>query len=222
MDPDATAVKTAKDESAPPARAGRKVTLRARAARQDQTRERIVAAAVDLHESVGPLATTITAIAERAGVQRLTVYRHFPTEEDLFTACTYHHFGLHPPPDLTAWETIADPMQRAETGLGDLYRYWADIETMAASVLRDHEIAPERVGAGLIAFMNAAADLLTAPWRSTGDRRVVRGVIGHLVHFRTWQTLVPGQGLHPDEAVAGSLAMITHATRLDAHPGNAR
>jgi AcrR family transcriptional regulator len=222
MDPDATAVKTAKDESSPPSRAGRKVTLRARAARQGQTRERIVAAAVDLHESVGPLATTITAIAERAGVQRLTVYRHFPTEEELFTACTNHHFGLHPPPDLMAWETIADPMQRAETGLSDLYRYWADIDTMAASVLRDHEVAPERVGAGLIAFMNAAADLLTAPWRSTGEPRMVRGVIGHLVHFRTWQTLVPGQGLHPDEAVAASLAMITHATRLDADPRNER
>ena len=220
MGPDNNGVKTAKPTSSPPSRAGRKVTLRARAARQEQTRVRIVAATVELHESVGPLATTISAIAERAGVQRLTVYRHFPTEHELFAACTHHHFGLHPPPDLVSWAGIVDPMHRAETGLRDLYRFWADIDTMAASVLRDYEVAPERVGDGLVGFMNAAADVLTAPWLTEGERRVLRGVMGHVVHFRTWQTLVRAQGLHPDEAVAAAMAMITHATRIEAHRPN--
>jgi AcrR family transcriptional regulator len=211
-----TNVKTDGQSGSPPSRAGRKVTLRARAVRQEETRERIVSATVDLHESVGPLATTISAIAERAGVQRLTVYRHFPTEELLFAACTNHHFGLHPPPDLTSWAGIADPMERSETGLRDLYRFWADIDQMAASVLRDHEVAPDRVGGGLITFMHAAADLLTAPWPSEGERFVLRGVMGHLVHFRTWQTLVRDQGLDLDEALAASLAMVTHAARIEA------
>ena len=216
MNPSTTNVKTDAQAGSPSSRAGRKLTLQARAVRQEQTRERIVAATVDLHESIGPLATTITAIADRADVQRLTVYRHFPSEEELFAACTNHHFGLHPPPDLASWAGIADPMERSETGLKDLYRYWAEIDPMAASVLRDHEVAPDRVGGGLIAFMSAAADLLTAPWPTAGERPLLRGVMGHVVHFRTWQTLVRDQRLHLDEAVAASLAMVTHAARIEA------
>lgn len=216
MDLPTANVNTARRSGSVPSRAGRKLTLHARAVRQEETRERIVSATVDLHESIGPLATTISAIAERAGVQRLTVYRHFPTEEELFAACTQHHFGLHPPPDLMSWAGIADPRERTEAGLRDLYRFWAEIDLMAASVLRDQEVAPDRVGAGLIAFMNSAADLLAAPWGVEGERHALRGVMGHVVHYRTWQTLVRDPGLPTDEAVAASLAMVIHAARGNA------
>jgi AcrR family transcriptional regulator len=208
-------VNTPRQSRSGSSRAGRKVTLHARAVRQEETRKRIVAATVDLHESIGPLATTISAIAERAGVQRLTVYRHFPTEEELFAACTQHHFGLHPPPDLESWAGIADPKERTEAGLRDLFGFWAEIDPMAASVLRDHEVAPDRVGAGLIAFMNAAAELLTAPWPDQGERGVLPVVMAHLVHYRTWQTLVRDPGLSTDEVVATALAMITSAAGIE-------
>jgi len=88
---------------------GRKLKLRARAQRQQETRRRIVSAAVALHEELGPLATTISAIAKRADVERLTVYRHFADEKSLFRACTEHYFAAHPPPQPERWLELSDP-----------------------------------------------------------------------------------------------------------------
>ena len=97
--------------------------LKKRAESQEQTRHRIVEAAVALHTSIGPARTTVSAIAERAGVQRHTFYRHFPDELSLAMACSGLHLGMHPLPDPQAWRTIADPELRVRRGLGELYRY---------------------------------------------------------------------------------------------------
>ena len=161
----------------------------------DQTRRRITAAAVELHEAVGPLATTIAAIAERAGVGRPTVYAHFPDEPALFAACTAHHFGLHPPPDIGAWTAEPDPVTRLARGLSELYAYWEEIEPMATSVLRDHLAAPERVGQGFALFMEGCADLLASGWPARGRaKRLVRAAVGHAVRFETWRSLTRQQG----------------------------
>src|SRR5688500_6365804 len=101
----------------------RKYTKRRRAEAEIETRQRITEAAVDLHGSIGPARTTISAVADRAGVQRATVYRHFPDEESLFAACSGHFAAMNPPPDLTAWQAVADPVARLEEALGDLYPY---------------------------------------------------------------------------------------------------
>src|SRR5262245_61225968 len=95
-----------------------------RALSQEETRARIVEATVALHEDPGPRATTISAIAEKAGVQRLTVYRHFPDEASLFKACSSHWEAQNPPPDPTLWAEIADAHERARTALVALYRYY--------------------------------------------------------------------------------------------------
>src|SRR6476659_2729549 len=79
----------------------RKYELKQRAAEMAETRLRITEAAVELHGTVGPARTTVSAIAERAGVQRHTVYRHFPTDADLFAACSAHYVAAHPLPDQT-------------------------------------------------------------------------------------------------------------------------
>ena len=94
---------------------------RRRAEQEEETRLRITEAAVDLHGSVGPARTTVSAIAERAGVQRATVYRHFPDEEALFAACSSHWAALNPPPDPAAWAEIADPDERLRRALSELY-----------------------------------------------------------------------------------------------------
>ncbi len=77
----------------------RTYTLKRRAERQAQTRRRIVEATVDLHSTLGPARTTISDVAERAGVQRHTVYAHFPTERDLFYACSGLALERDPLPD---------------------------------------------------------------------------------------------------------------------------
>ena len=99
---------------------------RRRAEQEEETRLRITEAAVDLHGSVGPARTTVSAIAERAGVQRATVYRHFPDEEALFAACSSHWAALNPPPDPAVWAEIADPDQRLRGALAELYSWYGD------------------------------------------------------------------------------------------------
>jgi AcrR family transcriptional regulator len=168
----------------------RKLKLRARAQRQEETRRRIVQAAVDLHAKLGPLATTITAIAERAGVERLTVYRHFPDEQSLFHACTRHHFEAHPPPDPSSWLEIEDPEARLHRGLAELYRWWAENKEIVASVLRDYQVAPERVGGGLVDYVATANEALLQGWRVQGRRRVdLEATVGLAVHFSTFEAL---------------------------------
>src|SRR3954470_16340670 len=119
--------------------AKRKYEMRKRADAVAETRRRITEAAVELHGSVGPARTTVSAVAERAGVQRHTVYRHFPTESDLFAACSAHIYGAHPMPALQAWKNIADPHERLVTALGELYLWYEQTEQMNANVIRDME-----------------------------------------------------------------------------------
>ena len=120
----------------------RKYELKRRAVRQDATRQKIVAAAVDLHCSVGPTRTSILAIAERAGVERPTVYRHFPTLESLYDACVARFWADNPPPDPNAWTVIADPEARLRRGLGELYGYFERLAPALWNILRDAEDAP--------------------------------------------------------------------------------
>src|SRR4029079_14762822 len=92
---------------------------RRRAEQEAETRLRITEAAVKLHGTVGPAKTTVSGIAQEAGVQRATVYRHFPDEEAIFAACTSHYRSLHPPPDLRRWADIEDPAERLRKALAE-------------------------------------------------------------------------------------------------------
>src|SRR5690606_31459873 len=114
--------------------------MRRRAEAQDQTRRRILEAVMQLHEEVGPKATSISAIAERAGVQRLTVYRHFPDDEALIQACSGEWIQRNPPPDPGRWQGLADPAKQVRTALAEFYRYYRGTRRMWSGVHRD---APE-------------------------------------------------------------------------------
>ncbi len=192
---------------------GRKLQLRARAIRQSKTRESITQAAVELHEQLGPLHTSITAIAARAGVERLTVYRHFPDEASLHQACQQHFFAAHPLPNLSAWRDISSLSKRLEIGLTDLYEYWGQTHDMFASVLRDYEVDPERSGAGIVTFMAEACNALLDGQMLSGHRgRMLRATVGHAVHFYTWRSLVQDQGLSNTEATNLMRQIITRVT----------
>src|SRR5918998_2990942 len=120
----------------------RKYELRARADRQRETRRRIAAATAELHEEVGPARTTVSEIARRAGVQRLTVYKNFPNEYELFAACQRHFLAQNPPPDQSAALAIADPGERLDAVLRELYRWYRRNERVSGNVPRDREIVP--------------------------------------------------------------------------------
>src|SRR6187200_2797074 len=116
--------------------------MKRRAELEEQTRRRITESAVALHEEVGPAQTSISAIAERAGVRRSTVYRHFPDEDTLFAACSSHWRAANPPPDPRSWSSIEDPAARTRTALGEVYGFYGRTEAMYTSLLRDEPFVP--------------------------------------------------------------------------------
>jgi AcrR family transcriptional regulator len=183
----------------------RKYELRKRADDMDETRRRITAAAMELHGTVGPARTTVTSVAERAGVQRHTVYRHFPTEAELFGACSGHFAELNPWPDIGAWSRIADPPERLTTGLTELYEWYDQTAHMWSRVLRDRELV-ESIDEHLQPFndyVNGAARVLSAGWGVRGRRkRVLEAAVRHAVDFSTWESVVERGALSRDEAVA--------------------
>ncbi|HEX8742628.1 MAG TPA: helix-turn-helix domain-containing protein [Thermoleophilaceae bacterium] len=179
---------------------------RRRAEAEAETRRRITEATVELHREVGPARTTISAVAERAGVQRLTVYRHFPTGAELFGACSAHWRAAHPIPDPTPWAAIADPDERLRAALGALYAWYRGDEEMIAKVGRDAPAIPALaviVADGLPAYLEAVRGLLMRGWGARGRRRdLLRAAIGHALDFETWRSLERRQGLSPEAAVA--------------------
>lgn len=176
--------------------------LRERAKQQEATRQRIVEAVAELHAEVGPAATTISAIAERAGVQRLTVYRHFPDEAGLFQACAAHSEALYPAPDPALWASIDDPLRRTEAALAALYGYYAPGADGLALVLRDAERLPALAGAlaPMGAYVGALAADLAGAWAPRPEAaRHFGATLGLALEFWTWRTLA-AQGLAPAEA----------------------
>jgi AcrR family transcriptional regulator len=181
----------------------RPYTKTRRAELEQRTRERITEAAVELHGSLGPARTTISAIAQRAEVQRATVYRHFPDEESLFAACSAHWSAQNEPPDLAAWAVIREPGARLSVGLAELYAWYARTQGMLERLIRDLPVVPAvQSQFRLPGYLDAAADVLLAgrPERGAARRRA-RAALGHAVAFETWLSLVRQQGLTSAEAV---------------------
>src|ERR671918_892137 len=145
-----------------------------RAERQEETRQRIIESAVSLHLERGPAQTSINAIAERAGVNRVTVYRHFPDTRTLLEACSAHAARLHPPPDVNRRRRIDDPRERTEVALTQLYDFFRRTEAGWSNVLRDAELAPlvkETAEERRLAYLREARDALLAAWPKRRARR---------------------------------------------------
>jgi AcrR family transcriptional regulator len=193
---------------------GRHYTLRKRADAMEVTRRRITEAAVDLHATVGPARTTVTAIAQRAGVQRQTVYRHFPTEADVIAACSQHFYEEDPWPDRERWRTIADPAERLAAGLAELYAYYERNEAMWINVLRDETLV-DSLASGIApfwAYLDEAAAALAAGWGARRARKaMVLAAARHAVDFRTWRSLARDGRVSRAGAVELTSAMVRRA-----------
>lgn len=186
----------------------RKYELKKRAERLADTRRRIVEAAVDLHTTEGPAKTSIAAVAERAGVQRHTVYAHFPDLRSLIAACSGHWEALNPFPDAEAWFAVEHPERRLRAALGDVYAWYERVEPALALFLRDASLVPEngelmeQQAAGLAALADQLAD-------GFRPRRPARAAIGHALEFETWRSLVRRQGLSRAAAVDAMLRFVS-------------
>ncbi|MDP9409379.1 MAG: TetR/AcrR family transcriptional regulator [Actinomycetota bacterium] len=194
----------------------RKYEMKRRARRQEETRRRITEATVELHQALGPANTTISAIAERAGVQRLTVYRHFPDERAVLSACSSYYEAQNPVPDVDPWTRIPDPEDRLRRALKETYAYHRRTEPMMAKVLRDAQIHTPtmEVTVPYLRHWDRARYALVAGWGAE-DQRLKRllAALGHALDFWTWRSLVREQGLTDEEAIELMVGMVRSAMR---------
>lgn len=187
---------------------------RRRAESEIQTRRRITEAAVKLHGTLGPARTTIKGVATEAGVQRATVYRHFPDLDSLFIACSTHWASLNPPPDPNAWRQVQDPDIRLRQGLSDLYAWYGWAEPMLANVFRDAPSVPAMTHPveDFERHFQALHQSLMLRRRIRGRARtLVSAAIGHALAFATWHSLVREHELHAEEAVELMSALVAAA-----------
>ena len=195
--------------------------MRRRAELEELTRRRITESAVELHEELGPARTSIAAIAERAGVRRSTVYRHFPTEDALFEACSSHWRAENPPPDPSAWTSIEDPAERTSSALRDLYAFYGRTQDMYSSLLRDEPVVPpvHRRLRDFYRYLGTIEDALMAGrgLRGRAARRT-RAAIGHALAFTTWRSLTDEQGLDDTDAVALMCLLVENAAQTASRP----
>jgi AcrR family transcriptional regulator len=190
--------------------------MRKRADGIAETRQRIVEAAVRLHGTIGPAATTISGLAEEAGVTRVTVYRHFPNESALFSACSQHWASAQVLPDPRAWSHLGDPEHRLVTGLTDLYRFYRDAEPMLTNVRRDRAALPTEVQQRTKATDALYADTLLRAFSALGTpRRRLRAVLSHAVSFWTWRSLCLDHGLSDREAIEAMTRLVLSSAAAD-------
>jgi AcrR family transcriptional regulator len=186
----------------------RKYELKSRAEGMEATRRRIVEAAVDLHRTKGPARTTLSDIARRAGVQRHTLYRHFPDERAIFLACSGHYGELNPAPDPSEWRAIADPAERLRVGLSAIYDYFERTQDMLDRVLRDaqvHELTGEMVQLRRAAAQAEIRRVLGEALPHDEGR--VAAALDLALDFRAWQRLARS-GVSRDDAVETMVAAV--------------
>lgn len=182
-----------------------------RAESQAETHRALARAAFELHESVGPAKATISAIAERAGVQRLTVYRHFPDDVAIFAACTAYSFEHDPPPNPESWRAITSPEFRLSTALDELYGYYERHRQLFINLYRDEAIPTvakslRRSEEGLTRGVTILAE-----GRTAGDRTLLLAALGHVLDFQAWRSLADGQRLDAGATKALALAFVAAA-----------
>jgi AcrR family transcriptional regulator len=194
----------------------RKYEMKRRAERLEETRRRIVEATVELHQTVGMARTTISAVAEKAGVQRLTVYRHFHDERALFSACTGHWSAANPPPDPASWTQVADPEKRLRVALPEVYAYHRRTEPMISNVIRDAQVHPltREMAEPYFEHWERMRYVLATGWGVEDERLAsLLAALGHALDFQTWRSLVRQRGLDDEQAVEVMVGMVQWLTR---------
>ncbi len=195
----------------------RKYQLKVRAQRQEETRRRIVDAALELHRTVGPARTGVSAVAARAGVQRHTFYRYFPDELSLLKACTERGFSLNPPPDPQDWLDISDPWVRLRSGLAEAYAFYRRNEALMSNVLRDAAVMGPPVGVGILKHRATMLEVLARGWSLKNRHQLLLlAVLRLALDFQTWRSLVRQSGLDDSEAIEVLVGLVKQAVRKSA------
>jgi AcrR family transcriptional regulator len=188
----------------------------ARERKREQTRRRIVEAAVELHSTIGPSRTSFSAVARKAGVTRPTLYAYFPDEPSLFAACSAHGLALDPPPDPRRWGETAEPWDRLRLALTEMYAYYRRNAGWIANIERDAPFMkmPDFGGRTIQSERGMLAEQLSSGFPATGRaQRLVQAAVGHALEFGTWRTLTQPTDLSDAEAVELMVALVRHGVQ---------
>jgi AcrR family transcriptional regulator len=180
-----------------------------RADKKAETHRMLAKAAFELHDTVGPSRTTVSAIAERAGVQRLTVYRHFPDDAAIFAACTAYSFEHDPPPNPERWRTISDPRERLLAALHDVYGYYAKKRQLLSNLYRDAEVPV--VADALVRrrqVLERGVAILLEGRSPKGGPKMLKAALGHVLDFAAWRSLSDTQGLDQEATIEMALGLV--------------
>ena len=186
----------------------------ARDRQREQTRRRIVEAAVELHSTIGPSRTSFSAVARRAGVTRPTLYAYFPDETSLFKACSGHAFAIDPPPDPERWPDAADPWQRLRLALTEMYAYYRRNAGRIANIERDAPFMkmPDFGGRTIQSDRRLLAERLGSQFAVTGRAQgLVQAAVRHALEFGTWRTLTEPYDLADADAIELMMGLVEHA-----------
>jgi len=185
-----------------------------RAELEERTRQRITESAVKLHGTIGPARTSISALAEHAGVRRSTVYRHFPDEAALFAACSSHWRAANPVPDLARWMAVKDVDERLRRALKELYGHYRRNERMLTNILRDEAAVPVLTTtlSGYRDYLSRAQDTLMSGRAGSKSSRMVRATTGHALAFHAWRSLAIDEGLEDMEVADLMCLLVAGAT----------
>jgi AcrR family transcriptional regulator len=189
----------------------REYEMKRRAERVQETRRRLTEAAVELHQTVGPARTTVSAVAEKAGVQRHTYYAHFPELKDLYQACMGHYSERNPVPEPSSWTGIADAEERLRVALSEVYAYYSGNEAMVSNVLRDAALDPivQEIMVPFDQYLETVRDVIAHAFEASGERQEeLLGAVALARDFQTWRTLVRQQELSQDRAVELMVGMV--------------
>jgi AcrR family transcriptional regulator len=195
--------------------------MKVRAELQERTRQRITESAMELHGTLGPSRTSLSAVANHAGVRRSTLYRHFPDEAALFVACSSHWMLQHPLPDLDAWAAVSNSEERLRGALTEIYAYYAETEPMLTNLLRDLDVveAVQRQFTHFLNYMEEARRTLMIGRERGRDAQRTRAALGHGLAFTTWRSLVREQGCAAHDAVDMMCRLVTPPDRPRIGPG---
>ena len=172
--------------------APRKYTMDRRKAAVEETRRRILEATLALHSEKGIFGTSWQDIARRADVSVGTVYKHFPSLDELVPACGELMYAITRPPSLedapeifAGAHTLEERLGRLVSELFDFYERGApyietDFQERQLPVVREWEAYMRATIAGLVreALLPAGPDESTV------------GAVSALLDFPTFKSFM--------------------------------
>ncbi len=187
----------------------RRYRMNSRQATVEETRSRIVAAAKELHADQGVQGTSYEEIAAQAGVSQATVYRHFPSLDELIPACAQSIAVLQPLSPEAATDLFRgrpDPAKRLEWIIRGTCECYARDGGWLNAARREGDLIPALTEV-VQTQQESLRWLVQAALEGTGAAERYVQVLAALIDFPLWKSLLD-EGLSASDATEQILELV--------------